>query len=113
MAKTEKASMPKQKIDRDKLHVHLRRLRKDALLNLLDRAIDLVPTTRLSALINGYLDPRELASDGGSARRLVETVAMFREASLRGDYYEAFAVNSMKRTTSSFLPMRAARGRWA
>jgi len=86
--------MPKQQIDREKLRVQLRRLRKDALLDLLDRAIDLVPRTRLPVLVEGHIDLKSVVSDGRSAGRLLDVVRAFRAASLRGDYYEGFAVNS-------------------
>ena len=86
--------MPKQQIDREKLRVQLRRLRKDALLDLLDCAIDLLPMTRLPALVESHIDPKSVVSDGRTAGRLVDVVRAFRKASLRGDYYDDFAVNS-------------------
>lgn len=86
--------MAKSGIDRDRLRAHVRRLHKRELLQLLDRAIDLVPDTRLAALVEGSVAPGKLRPDGGSARRLLKSVEVFREASLRGDYYEAFDVNS-------------------
>ncbi|MFC1708195.1 hypothetical protein ACFL59_15490 [Planctomycetota bacterium] len=86
--------MAKTKIDRDKLRVQLRRLRKDDLLDLLDRAIDLVPTTRLPALVKGYVKPEALRPDGAVKGGLLKAVSKFREASLRGEYYEDFMVNS-------------------
>lgn len=81
-------------IDRDKLRVYLRGLRKNDLLNLLDRAIDLVPKTRLPALVKGHVKPADLHPDGAARGGLLDAVTKFREASLRGDYYEDFMVNS-------------------
>lgn len=100
--------MPTQQIDRDKLRVQLRRLRKDALLDLLDCAIDLVPKTRLPALVDGHIDPQALVPDSRTAGRLLDAVLKFRETSLRGDYYEDFAVNSknfmdMSRGTETWI----------
>lgn len=86
--------MAKSEIDRDKLRVHLRRLSKDALLDLLDRAIDVVPKSRLPALVKGYVKPEALRPDGPAKGGLLKTVTRFREASLRGEYYEDFMVNS-------------------
>jgi len=86
--------MARNEIDRDKLRVRLRRLRKDDLLNLLDRAIDMVPKTRLPALVKGYANPNELRPDDTARRGLIEGVTRFHQASLRGDYYEDFMVNS-------------------
>jgi hypothetical protein len=100
--------MPRQQIDRDKLRVQLRRLPKDILLELIDRAIDLVPRTRLPALVEGYIDPDALLPDSRSAGRLLGAVRAFREASLRGDYYQDFAVDSknfmdMSRGTETWI----------
>ena len=86
--------MAKTEIDRDKLRVHLRSLSKSALLDPLDLAIDVVPTTRLPALVKGYVKPEALRPDGAAKGGLLETVTRFREASLRGEYYEDFMVNS-------------------
>ena len=86
--------MTKPRIDLDKLRVQLRRLRKDALLELLDRAIGLLPGTRLPALVQGYVQLEALRPDGATRGGLLQSVVSFREASLRGEYYEDFAVNS-------------------
>jgi hypothetical protein len=86
--------MAKTEIDRDKLRVHLRRLHKNTLLDLLDRAIDMLPKTRLPALVMGYVKPEALRPDGAAKGGLIEAVTTFREASLRGEYYEDFMVNS-------------------
>ena len=86
--------MAGSQIDRDKLRVHLRRLRKDQLLSLLDQAIELVPRTRLPGLIEGSISLSELGPDAPTARRLLQAVEAFGDASLRGEYYEDFDVNS-------------------
>ena len=98
---SKKAKAAKPKIDRDKLRVQLRRLRKDALLDLLDHAIDLLPKTRLPALVKGHIDPRRLAPDGKAKGRLLDAVLAFRKASLRGAYYEDFMVTSKNFTQHS------------
>lgn len=86
--------MARTEIDRGKLCVHLRRLRKDDLLDLLERAIEFLPDTRIAALVEGYVKPEELRPDGTAKGRLLQAAVTFREASLRGEYYEDFAVNS-------------------
>ncbi len=86
--------MGKSQIDREKLRVFIRRLPAESQLKILDRAIDLLAKTRLGQLIDGYVDPVKLRPDGASPARLVAAVNRFRDASLRGDYYEDFAVNS-------------------
>jgi hypothetical protein len=88
-------------IDPDKLRVCLRRLRKDDLLQLLDRAVDLLPATRLSTLVENHLDPETLRPDGSSADALTLSIKAFRDASLGGEYYEEFAVNSKNFTRES------------
>jgi hypothetical protein len=85
--------MARSPIDRGKLSVHARRLHKRDLLALLDRAIELVPATRLPEIVKPPIAPDTLRPDGASPARLLDAVQVFREASLRGDYYEEFAVN--------------------
>lgn len=86
--------MAKSKIDRDKLRIQLLRLREDDLLELLSRAVELMPATRLPALLDGYLSPEDLAPDAKGAGSLLETVRAFHETSHRGVYYDSFNVNS-------------------
>ena len=52
--------MARAKIDTDKLRVYFRTLRKDDLLDLLERAVDLLPRTRIAALVEGYVDLDDL-----------------------------------------------------
>ena len=86
--------MAKAKIDTDKLRVYFRTLRKDDLLDLLERAVDLLPRTRLAALLEGYVDLDDLKPESKATGRLLEAVKEFDSASRRGDYYEGFNVNS-------------------
>lgn len=88
-------------IDPDKLRVCLRRLRKDDLLQLLDRAVELLPAAELSTLVENYIDPESLRPDSSSADALILSVEAFRDASLGGVYYEDFAVNSKNFTRMS------------
>ena len=64
------------------------------LLNLLDRAIELIPQERLPELIEGFFDPNLLIVDQLSELSLLEEVLDFHTDSLGGLYYEDFKVNS-------------------
>src|SRR5439155_10393972 len=70
------------------------RLKREGLLDLLDRALDHVPGSRLPEIIKGYLEPDRIRPDAAGAGRLLDAVKRFHEASQRGDYFEDFAVNS-------------------
>ena len=63
--------MAKPDIDQEKLRVFLRSLGNDNLLQLLDRAIGLLPRARLPGLIKGYAKPSNLKPDGASRGRSV------------------------------------------
>ena len=86
--------MPSPPIDRDKLRVYVRKLDDEDLLVLLDRAINLLPASKLPKLVKDYVRPAELRPDGAAPADLLEAVRQFRDASLRGKYYESFMVNS-------------------
>lgn len=86
--------MGKAPIDLDKLHTQLHALSRGALLDLLEKAIDLLPKSRLSQLIAGTLDLDKLRPDPPGAGRLLDLVLEFHQASLRREYYEDFNVNS-------------------
>lgn len=86
--------MPTPPIDRDKLRVFIRKLDSQDQLDLLDRAIDLLPKSKLPKLIKGYARPATLRSDGPSAAAVLDAVQDFHAASLRGDHYQDFRVNS-------------------
>jgi len=66
--------MPASPIDRDKLRVFVRRLESDELLELVDRAIKLLPKTKLPKFIKGYARPPELRPDGPSAADVLHEV---------------------------------------
>ena len=86
--------MPTPPIDRDKVRAVVRKLDGADLLVLLDRAIDLLPASKLPKLLEDYAWPRDLRSDGSAPAGLLEAVGRFRESSLRGEYREDFRVNS-------------------
>lgn len=86
--------MPAPEIDREKLRGFVRKLRKGDHLLLLDRAIDLLPKSRLHMLVQGYVRPQDLKPDAPSETPFTVQVKAFHDASLRGEYYEELAVNS-------------------
>lgn len=96
-------SMPTPEIDREKLRAFVHKLRKGDHLRLLDRAIDLLPKTRLHALVADRARPEDLKPDSRSPKTaaLITRVRAFHDASLRGDYYESFAVNARNCTERS------------
>ncbi len=100
--------MAKSQIDREKLRVFVRRLPDEHLLQILNRAIDLLPKTRLGQLIEGFVDPQELRAERASPGSVLDAVKAFNDASLRREYYESFDVNSknfmqMSRGTSTWI----------
>lgn len=85
----------------EKLRLALRRMDREALLLVAERAIDLVPKGKLGALAGDLvgLEEPSLAKSGDSA--LLAEVRKFHEESLRGEYYEDFPVNSRNFTETS------------
>jgi hypothetical protein len=81
-------------MDREKLRATVSRLEGEDLRVLLDRAIDLLPEPLLEPFIRDYARPAELRFDGAVAPTLLERVERFCTASLAGEYYESFDVNS-------------------
>lgn len=88
-------------IDRDKLRAFVRKQDGEALLVFLDRAIDLLPKTKLAKLVEGYARADRFRPDGSSPTGLVDVVKRFHAASLRREYYEDFMVNSRNCTSKS------------
>ena len=84
----------KPHVDAEEVRAFLRRLPNEDVYRLLDRAVDLLPATRLPKFLEGYVDPEELRATSGRSSRLLDVVKGFHEASLSGEYYEAFDVTS-------------------
>jgi hypothetical protein len=63
---------------------------------LLDDAIGLLPPAKLRKIAKKYLDLKRLRPDAEKATRpsLLDDVKRFEKASLAGEYYESFGVNS-------------------
>jgi hypothetical protein len=84
----------KPRVDTEEIRAFLRRLPNKDVYRLLDRAVDLLPATRLAKFLEGYVDPEELRATSARSSRLLDAVKGFHEDSLSGEYYEAFDVNS-------------------
>jgi len=93
--------MAGQNIDRDKLRVAIRKMGTEYVFLMLDDAISLLPERRLRKLIAQYLNPHEFRPDGPRKVDLLANVQAFQKASLAGEYYQAFAVNSKNYTEKS------------
>jgi hypothetical protein len=83
-------------LDQNKLRAAIRKLPDEYVFYMLDEAIDQLPKANLHRIVKKYLDLRRLRPDRKKARkaRLLEDVKAFERASLAGEYYESFDVNS-------------------
>jgi hypothetical protein len=90
-------------IDRDKLRAEVRKLGNEYVFYMLDDAIELLPLAKLHKIAKKYLDLKRLCPDAEKATRpsLLTDVKRFEKASLAGDYYESFGVNSQNYTQKS------------
>jgi hypothetical protein len=86
--------MKRSGVDLDKLRVALRRMSRGNLLMVAERAIEIVPRARLRALVGDMIRLEDLAEGKSGAAPLLGEVRKFHEASLRGEYYDSFDVNS-------------------
>jgi hypothetical protein len=85
---------PKNEIDRAKLRAAIRGLGDEYVYFMLDEALDLLPDAQLSKLVGQYIDLKRLRPDGSGKDDLFAQVATFERASLAGEFYESFNVNS-------------------
>lgn len=83
-------------IDRDKLRAEVSKLGKECVFSMLDDAIALLPPAKLQKIAKKYLDLKRLRPDAQKAARpsLLTDVKRFERASLAGEYYESFSVDS-------------------
>jgi hypothetical protein len=93
--------MNRASVDRVKLRDALRQMRRGYLLQVAERAIDLVSSETLEALVGDFMKVPRLAEGQPSEVSLPDEVNQFCEASLRGDYFECFDVNSKNCTDLS------------
>jgi hypothetical protein len=81
-------------VDIEKPRVALRRMSRSNLLMVAELAIELVPKAKLRGIVGDMVRLDELAEGKRGAAPLLAEVRKFHEASLRGEYYESFNVNS-------------------
>lgn len=89
------------RIDRAKLRTAIRRLGNSYIYLMLDGALDMLPQSKLAKLVTTYIDPTTIRQDAGGKSNLLDEVKAFEKASLHGDYYESFDVNSKNCTEMS------------
>jgi len=82
------------RIDLAKLHAALQGLSDRQVLYMLEEAIDMLPEAKLIKLVKAFVDPAKLRPDRRARGRLLADVKAFEKASLAGEYYETFNVNS-------------------
>jgi len=90
-------------IDRDKLRAEVRKLRSEYVFFMLDEAIELLPPAKLLKIAKKYFDLKRLRPDAEQVTNpsLLTDVKRFEKASLAGEYYESFGVNSKNYTQKS------------
>ena len=90
-------------IDRDKLRAEVRKLGNEYVFYMLDDAIELLPLAKLHKIAKKYLDLERLRPDAQktASPSLLTDVKRFEKASLAGEYYESFGVNSKNYTQKS------------
>lgn len=83
-------------IDRDKLRAAIRKLGPEYIVYMLHDAIELLPPSKLRKVAKKYIDLELLRPDAETSTQesLLAKVRSFEKASLAGDYYESFNVNS-------------------
>lgn len=82
------------KIDKGKLRAKLRKLDNTQIYGLLDRAIELLPPTKLRKMLEPCIMLKDLEPDSDTADDLLRTVTDFQRRSLDEEYYQSFMVNS-------------------
>jgi hypothetical protein len=90
-------------IDREKLRAEIRKLGSEYVYFMLDDAIELLPLSKIHKIAKKYLDLKRLRPDSEKAaeKSLLAEVKLFEKASLAGEYYESFGVNSQNYTQMS------------
>jgi hypothetical protein len=94
---------PERPIDRSKLRAAVRRLGKDYAYLMLEDAIDQLAQAALAQLFGPYIDVKTLRADDrdAPAASLRASVEAFARASLAGEYFEPFDVDSRNFTQRS------------
>jgi hypothetical protein len=93
--------MTEQSIDRATIRAALRRLSNESVYYILGEALEILPLAKAHKIIKGYIDLSQFPQDGQKPKNLLEEIKEFRQASLRGDYFESFDVNWKNSTEKS------------
>jgi hypothetical protein len=90
-------------IDREKFRAAVRKLGNEYIFSMLDEAIELLSQPQLQKIAKKYIDLERLRPDAAKAAKpsLLTEVKCFEKASLDGQYYESFDVNSRNCTQKS------------
>ena len=90
-------------IDREKLRAEIRKLGTEYASYMLDDAIELLPPSKLRKIAKKYIDLERLRPDAETVteENLLAKVKAFEKASLAGEYFESFNVNSKNFTKQS------------
>lgn len=90
-----------ESVDLDKLRFALRQLDRGRLLIVAERAVEMIPRASLEILVGDMIRVHHLTESDQAAGSLLAETRKFHEASLRGEYYESFDVNSRNCTDKS------------
>ena len=86
--------MADRQIDPAKLRVALQGLSDQQVRYILEEMIDVLPQAKLVKLLKPFVDPAQLRPESNAKGRFLADVRAFEKASLAGEYYEAFRVDS-------------------
>ena len=93
--------MTKPAVDLEKLRAYLRHMDAGDIYVFFDRALDELTPLALARVVKDYIDLDTMLSPGNSPQSLLAEMLSFHGAALRGDFYEAFDVNSRNYTEKS------------
>ena len=86
--------MTRTAIDLQRLRLALRQMNRGNLLKIVERAVELVLGSEMHALVGDFVRLDEIAATESAAVPLLDEVRRFHAASLAGEYYEGFDVDS-------------------
>jgi hypothetical protein len=94
-------NVKQESVDLEKLRVALRQLNRGRLLIIAERAIEMIPSASLDALVGDMIRVPRLVESECAAGSLLAEIRTFYQASLRSEYYQSFHVNSRNCTDKS------------
>ena len=94
--------MTQQPIDFKSVRAELRAMNRGSLLIIAERAIELLPTTQLSALLGDFVQLATCPDEAGNApASLLDEVRAFYDAAMAGKYYKTVEINNRGRQEQS------------